>query len=383
MGKPMKPQTLFTLGLLTLSTGTIVYADAPVEDYSTEATTTNATPITTTTTTQTQTSAAPSATQTWQELKKENNKQHTYSTTNSNTTPASTMLSSTSNTSNMTMEQRVKRLEQQIDYLNKNNPQTQIEDLQQKTQKLSGDLETQQNKVTQLEKQINDFYTDLDQRLKSKNTTTVNNVTTIEPVTNGNNKNKATKAGKKNTKNNSQKANSTTDAENDKSTTYSANTVNPSDAPAAINNANLTKKELSLKEQQAYQAALDDLRNKQFTSGAQKLRSYLATYPNGTYAANAHYWLGEIYFLNNSYAKASGEFGTMVSKYPASPKLPEALFKLAYIHDKEGKHEQAQKEYRALKKRYPNSSAAKLADQQLQQTSTSTATTGSTGTAQQ
>lgn len=378
MGKPMKPQILFTLGLLTLSTGTIVYADAPVEDYSTEATATNATPITTTTTTQTQTSAAPSAKQTWQELKKENNKQHQYSTTNS----TSTMLSSTNNTSNMTMEQRVRRLEQQIDYLNKNNPQTQIEDLQQKTQKLSGDLETQQNKVTQLEKQINDFYTDLDQRLKSKNTTSVSNATTTESVTNGNNKNKATKAGKKITQNKVQKTNNTTEAENDKSTTYAANTVNPSDAPTTTNNASLTKKELALKEQQAYQAALDDLRNKQFTSGAQKLRSYLTTYPNGTYAANAHYWLGEIYFLNNSYAKAGSEFGTMVSKYPASPKLPEALFKLAYIHDKEGKHEQAQKEYRALKKRYPNSSAAKLADQQLQQTSTSTATTGSAGTAE-
>lgn len=371
----MKPQILFTLGLLTLSTGTMVYADAPVEDYSTEATATNAAP-TTTTTIQTQTSAAPSATQTWQEVKKENNKQHTYSATNS--APASTMLSNTSNNSNMTMEQRVKRLEQQIDYLNKNNPQTQIEDLQQKTQKLSGDLETQQNKVTQLEKQINDFYTDLDQRLKSKNTTSVNNATTTETISNGNNKNKTTKAGKKITQNNSQKTNSTTDAENDKSTTYAANTINPSDAPTTTNNASLTKKELALKEQQTYQAALDDLRNKQFTSGAQKLRSYLTTYPNGAYAANAHYWLGEIYFLNNSYAKASGEFGTMVNKYPASPKLPEALFKLAYIHDKEGKHEQAQKEYRALKKRYPNSSAAKLADQQLQQTSTSAATTGST-----
>jgi tol-pal system protein YbgF len=286
-------------------------------------------------------------------------------------------------------------LEQQINYLNKNNPQTQIEDLQQKLQKVSGDLDIQQHKADQLEKQVNDFYTDLDQRLKNKPAATENSDTATAPTTNKN-KSKAakkqlasvdseqknttpTKNGKKASKaiaNDEQTpkvsvAKVTEDT--DTSSTYTANTVNPSDSPAPTNaDVSVSKKESALKEQEAYQKALDDLRNKQFTAGAQKLKTYLTAYPNGIYAANSHYWLGEIYFLNNSYAKSSTEFDMVVTKYASSPKIPEALFKLAYIHDKEGKHDQAQKEYRALKKRYPNSSAATLADHQLQQTTTTT-----------
>jgi TolA-binding protein len=41
------------------------------------------------------------------------------------------------------------------------------------------------------------------------------------------------------------------------------------------------------------------------------------------------------------------------------------MLQLAFIHDKQGKHDQAMKEFAQVKKKFPKSVAARLADQQL------------------
>lgn len=418
------------------------YAEAPIEDYSTEAsaaTSAGNSPrqITRAPSTPAVTTSAASTSSTWQETKKENSPPSSYSPQIS---AAATPVSA-----NMSVENRVKRLEQQINYLNRNNPQMQLEDLKQKLQKAGGELEEQQQKLAHLEKQLDDFYTDLDQRIKNNPNnkegvsakistehaakTTKRNSSTIvsatettatgnhsdttaldtslntaanteavitkiaksqgkngekskvekSPKTNSNSKsnkkgnssanittadaNIATPPSKKTNVSSNSSATSTTD-DNANANEGDVKTINNASAPADLN---LKKKETALKEQQSYQAAFNYLQNRQFDDGAKELKKYLSTYPNGMYAANAHYWLGEIYFLNNSYAKSSSEFDIVTAKYAASPKVPEAMFKLAYIHNKEGKRDQAKKEYLKLKKRYPNSAAAKLAEQQLQQ----------------
>ena len=83
------------------------------------------------------------------------------------------------------------------------------------------------------------------------------------------------------------------------------------------------------------------------------------------YAINAHYWLGQVYFLQQKYSAANSEFNTILSKYPESSKVPDAMLQIAFIHEKQGKHEEAQGEFRQIKKKFPKSAAAKLADQQL------------------
>lgn len=313
----MKPRLLLNISVFALFFTATTYASAPIEDLSTETAT--------------------------------NHTQTTTITTSSHPV----------NYSHETVEQRITRLEQQADYFNKNNPQKQIEVLQQKIQTLNGDLETQQHKLAQLEKQLNDFYTDLDQRLKTQSEQIKDNASHETTNTTNNNK-KQTPHHQSPNKNTTKKTISHVTKNLDKTNHLATN-----QQTSTSKNSTTTKKDLTLQEQQTYQAALNDLRNKNFTSGSQKLKTYLGSYPHGIYSANAHYWLGEIYFLNSSLTQASNEFNTVVTKYPTSSKIPEAMFKLAYIHDKQGKHEQAQKEYNIVKKRYPNSSAAKLAEQQL------------------
>lgn len=439
-----------------------VYAAAPIEDYSTEAATVANSTANTTETTSTAVASPAVA-------------QETYGTTKESKESKESLLK-VDDTSKLSIENRVKRLEQQVNFLNKNSVHSQLENMQQKVQKTSGDLEVQQQKLEQLEKQLNSFYTDLDQRLKNNDgsnssrkdsliangakgkrayasTTKTIDGSPIVASDNGEKKgelndaitgaearitkyakssqmsqisqkvNDRDRAGKekeservrvakvnkdrKSTADVLERESKTTrtgDISRDSQKSARKNVSNSgagdrvrgnaasgvavsststnaasehrvdadsNDENSATNNAdipvdlNLKKKEAALREQQAYQLAFNYLQGRQFNDGAQALKKYLATYPSGIYAANAHYWLGEIYFLNNSYAKASSEFDVVATKHASSPKVPEAMFKLAYIHDKEGKHEQAQKEYMKLKKRYPNSAAAKLAEQQL------------------
>lgn len=291
-------------------------------------------------------------------------------------------------TSNMSVQQRIKRLEQQVNYINNN--QANLDDLQQKLQKAQGDLEVQQHKTAQLEKQLNDFYSDLDQRISktkavpaaSKSKAAVSDVNTSDDV------DTSTNAVSKPTKkkgNLSSSAHSTkktaganvTDVNVEQSVVVDSNSTDDTISATATSTKNTTGKKDSTNnangaknEQQTYQSAFDNLQNKQYDAAAKKLKTYLINYPDGAYSGNAHYWLGEIYFQENSYAKSSTEFDVVVSKYQNSSKVPEAMFKLAYIHDKEGKHVQAQSEYKELKKRFPKSGAAKLADEQLSITNT-------------
>jgi tol-pal system protein YbgF len=128
---------------------------------------------------------------------------------------------------------------------------------------------------------------------------------------------------------------------------------------------NIALQNSSLKEQELYQSAFDLLQAKKYDESAKRLKAYLNAYPDGIYAVNSHYWLGQIYFLEQHYSTSASEFSTIITKYPESSKVPDAMLQLAFIHDKQGKHDQAMKEFSQVKKKFPKSVAARLADQQL------------------
>lgn len=222
--------------------------------------------------------------------------------------------------SDLTLDQRVAKLEQQINNLNQQNLSKRLDDLQQQLQKISGDLEVQSHAVQQLDEQLKNFYQDLNQRVQKQDVP-------VKPVVKGD----VVKTGSKITAKSA--AASTTDT--------------------------------SLKEQQLYQDAFNLLQNKKNQDATTKFRAYISAYPDGNYIANAHYWLGEIYFAGQQFKLATSEFETVINKYSSSTKVPDAMFKLALIYEQAGKHDLSKKELSALQKRFPHSTAAQLAKQQM------------------
>ena len=133
-------------------------------------------------------------------------------------------------------------------------------------------------------------------------------------------------------------------------------TTEPVAAPAGVD---------PFAEQQAYQGAFDLLKSGNYDEAAVAFRQFTATYPAGSYADNAQYWLGETHYITRRFELALQEFQRLVSKYPGSQKLAGALLKIGYTHDELGNKAEAERILSDLVKRYPQSAAAGLARKRL------------------
>ncbi|MDO6445804.1 tol-pal system protein YbgF [Colwellia sp. 1_MG-2023] len=135
------------------------------------------------------------------------------------------------------------------------------------------------------------------------------------------------------------------------------------EAPA---NSVQTNYSSNLTENEAYDRAVNMvLKEKLYDKAIPAFRAFNQNFPNSTYAANAHYWLGQLLFNKNELVEAKQEFDIVVSKFPQSSKRSDALLKLATVEQKQNNKARAVNLYQQLIKEYPNSSAAKLAQPRL------------------
>ncbi|TNE81863.1 MAG: tol-pal system protein YbgF [Gammaproteobacteria bacterium] len=114
-----------------------------------------------------------------------------------------------------------------------------------------------------------------------------------------------------------------------------------------------------------YTAAYNALKAGKTGDATSLFKRHIERYPNGTYTANAHYWLGEIYLLQNQLEQARQSFSTVVNSYPAHRKASDATFKLGQVYHLMGDNAKAKT---MLEKAAAGSdNAAKLAQRYLQQ----------------
>lgn len=118
-------------------------------------------------------------------------------------------------------------------------------------------------------------------------------------------------------------------------------------------------------EKEQYQQAYDTLRDGHYTKAIASFNSLLQTYPNGEYSANAQYWLGEAYKVNQDISSAREAFTKVVSNYPTSPKVPDALLKLGYMELEQNNIAKAKDYLNKVSTGYPNTTAAHLASKKL------------------
>jgi len=118
-------------------------------------------------------------------------------------------------------------------------------------------------------------------------------------------------------------------------------------------------------EQQAYRKAFDLLKSGKFSDASAALTQFLKEYPNGRFADNAQYWLGEAHYVSREFGPALAAFEQLLVDYPDSPKRSHAMLKIGFIHDEQGRKDQARAVLTELVKTYPQSTAAGLAEKRL------------------
>jgi tol-pal system protein YbgF len=122
---------------------------------------------------------------------------------------------------------------------------------------------------------------------------------------------------------------------------------------------------LAEEEQAAYDAIFPLVRNKQYAEAVRSYQDFLQAYPTGKNAANARYWLGQIFNVQNQHEEADTQFKLVVTQYPDSSKAHEALLKLGEIAKKRGQNDAAKGFFQKVMQQYPDSPSARVAQQKL------------------
>ncbi len=89
-------------------------------------------------------------------------------------------------------------------------------------------------------------------------------------------------------------------------------------------------------------------------------REYLSKFPQGKFADNSMFWIGEAYWVVQDFDKAIEEYTELTKIYPKSQKSSHALLKIGYCYEKLGKKADAIKALNDLQEKFPNSTAARL-----------------------
>lgn len=240
-------------------------------------------------------------------------------------------------TQGMSVDQRLKRIEQQVHNIQTIDNNQRIDSLQDQVQTLRGQVEQLQHQLEQSMAQQKSMYNDLDKRLSQTSTKSPSVDTSVPSY-----KRKASslKPSASDTSANTSAAKTTTDVKNQ-----------PNVA----------------EEQQIYQTAYDQIKAKKYTDAINTLQSMLKKYPSGQFASNAHYWLGELYGLVGKSDLALNEFSTVVKSYPDSPRIADAQLKVGLIYASQSNWTDAKSSFKKVINHYPGTASARLASEQLKQ----------------
>lgn len=119
-------------------------------------------------------------------------------------------------------------------------------------------------------------------------------------------------------------------------------------------------------EQALYNAAYELIKQRQYREAANSMQRYVQHYGQGRFAANAHYWLGELHLLEGESNKAISEFEIVIKQYADSNKIPDSLLKLGVLYHNRGEITHARENFNRVIKLFPDSSAARLAQSKLE-----------------
>lgn len=242
--------------------------------------------------------------------------------------PTSSSLRSSVTYQNEPAEQRILRLEKQISNLIEMGFASKLEKMQQEVQQLHGQLEVQNHEISQLKEQVRNFYQDLDQRMAK-----AQSGQSLPPE---------------------KKAKSAPPVVKETS----------SDTEETIEDTSSSNKTQEL---QSYEVAFNYLNKKEYDKAIKGFQAFVKSYPSSHYSVNAHYWLGEIYYLKNKSDQANKEFQLIISNYPDNPKVADAMIKVGLIAMDAGNYTKAKQTFTKVRKQFPETTAAKIAALRLKE----------------
>ncbi len=92
-------------------------------------------------------------------------------------------------------------------------------------------------------------------------------------------------------------------------------------------------------------------------------------YPGATLGPKAQYWIGEVYYSKKRFARAVEEYRKALVRFPKSVKTPDVMLKIGLSRLALGLNEKGEKMLKDLIEKYPESAAAIVAKEKLNEIS--------------
>lgn len=125
--------------------------------------------------------------------------------------------------------------------------------------------------------------------------------------------------------------------------------------------------QLAADPQTLYEQAAKDFTQGRFEMALAGFRQLAATSPGHNYADNALYGVGECFYALAQYDSAEVAYESVPKSYPRGDKVPAALYKLAMTQEKLGRRSEAKQTFERLRKDFPRSGEAILAEERLKE----------------
>ncbi|HLB41406.1 MAG TPA: tol-pal system protein YbgF [Gammaproteobacteria bacterium] len=244
----------------------------------------------------------------------------------------------------LTLSQRIAQIEQQIDNLQAAISSTQLDTLQKEIQSLRGQVEQLTQQLQQVQNQQKSMFSDLEKRLSQQSANMSKAVKTSSVDSNAADDSVMIHKSRK-----------PANASNSTSNTSFSDKTSTDDQPNVA------------EEQQVYQVAYNLIKAKKYNEAINSLQNMLQKYPSGQFAANAHYWLGDLYNVMGKNDQALSEFTVVTRNYPDSSRVSDAQLKVGLIYASQLKWSEAKTAFKKVVNRYPGTASSRLAAEQLKQ----------------
>ncbi len=233
------------------------------------------------------------------------------------------------------LEKRINQLERKLDSRGLVDLLEQVSGLQREVQQLRGDIEVQTHNMESLQKRQRDLYLDIDRRLHRLEVGGVQ-----QPA-----------AG----------------AEGGTPRAVAPSPAAAGAAGRAAGTGATAASALNPADQRKdYDRALEQLKEGQYGEASSAFKTFLGKYPGSSYAGNAQYWLGEVFYVTRKFQAALDEFGKVLSNHPKSTKVADAKLKMGYIQYELKDWARAQELLNQVVKGYPGTTTARLAQERLE-----------------
>lgn len=114
-----------------------------------------------------------------------------------------------------------------------------------------------------------------------------------------------------------------------------------------------------------YETALNLFKNGKLKDAVSALESFSQRYPDGSLIPNARYWLGNAHYALRDCKKAIEVYKQFLAQWPRHAKSSDAMINVAACQQELGETKSAKETLETVLKQYPSSAAAATAKQRL------------------